>query len=196
MTEPRVEEATGTQADVTAVRAFQAGTRDAFSELVGRHQDRIYGLALKMTGSVDDALDVSQETFVKALGKLEDLRNPEFFGTWLYRIALNCAISQLRKRGRVKEAEGPGLLEQESPGRVGEPIPAHSLGDKERREMVHAALDELPEAQRVAVVLCDLEGQSYESIATLLDISRGTVMSRIHYGRRRLREKLSGYLDR
>ena len=62
--------------------------------------------------------------------------------------------------------------------------------------MVHAALDELPEAQRVAVVLCDLEGQSYESIATLLDISRGTVMSRIHYGRRRLREKLSGYLDR
>ncbi len=191
MGEPQRDQASGTTADEKAVVAFQAGDRAAFDQLVHRHQQRIYGLALKMTGAPDEALDVCQESFVKALGKLGSLQNPQYFGTWLYRIALNTAISQLRKRGR--EAENPQVLERE--GKSGEPTPSHSLGQKERREMVQAALAELPEAQRVAIVLCDLEGQSYEAIATLLDISKGTVMSRIHYGRRKLRERLSRYLD-
>ena len=106
----------------------------------------------------------------------------------------NQARSESRPRtgGRLTETTEPGILERK--GHDGK-TPAVSLGDKEKREMVNAALAELPEAQRVAIVLCDLEGQSYEAIATLLDISRGTVMSRIHYGRRKLREKLSRYLD-
>lgn len=197
MGDSHVERTTAaTAADAQAVRAFQAGERERFSELVTRHKDRIYGLALKMTGSVDDALDVSQDTFIKALSKLDGLQSPEYFGTWLYRIGLNSAISLLRKRGRVKEADNPEVLEQGRPDNPGLPTPAASLGDKERRELVQRALAELPEAQRLAVVLCDLEGQSYEAIATLLDISKGTVMSRIHYGRKRLREKLARYLER
>lgn len=186
------ERARAAAADAEAIGRFLQGQRNAFAELVERHQPRIYHLALRMTGSADDALDVTQDAFAKALTKLAGLDEPRYFGSWLYRIAVNTAISRGRRASKAPTNEDPTMIADRAPSPSGGPSDAAEAD--ERAAAVHAALAELPPAQRAAVTLCDLEGHSYQAIARLLDQPIGTVMSRIHYGRKKLRARLQAVL--
>lgn len=180
--------------DARAVRAVRAGRREAFAELVHRHQERVHRLCVRVLGSEDDALDAVQDAFARALVRLHTLDEPRYFGTWLYRIALNGACTARRARKRAPEA----LVDPDGASAPADvrPAPGETAAARELSRVLREALDELPEAQRLAVALCDLEGHSYAAIATLLAISKGTVMSRIHYGRQRLRAILERRLGR
>jgi RNA polymerase sigma-70 factor (ECF subfamily) len=168
------------RSDAQLLDAFVAGERSAFEELVRRHEDRLFGLALRMTGNRADALDATQDAFVAAFRRAPSFRGDAAFGTWLYRIAINATQDLLRKRGRdvvseTEEAEAPVRSAVE---RVEDAVVA--------RVDVARALAALPEEYREAVVMHDLGGVPYEEIAQLTGAPMGTVKSRISRGRRQL----------
>lgn len=156
---------------------FVAGEEAAFDTLMRRHEDRVFGVALRMTGDRADALDATQDTFVQAFRRAGSFRGDAAFGTWLYRIAINACHDLLRRRGRapVPEADLPEAAADE---RIDERVAA--------RLDVSAALALLQEDYRVAVVMHDLGGIPYEDIAAEVGVSIGTIKSRISRGRRRL----------
>lgn len=160
-----------------------AGDRRAFDELIRRHEDRIFALALKMTGQRADALDAAQEAFIAAFRRAGSFRGDAAFSTWLYRIAINTCTDLLRRRARSPVADGePG----EQP-RQDRPGLDDLVGLRLELEQALAALS--PE-YREAVCLFDLGGVPYEEIARITGVSLGTVKSRISRGRRRLAELL------
>jgi RNA polymerase sigma-70 factor (ECF subfamily) len=173
------------RSDEELLDAFVSGERTAFEELVRRHEDRLFGLALRMTGNRTDALDATQDAFVAAFRRARSFRGDAAFGTWLYRIAINATQDVLRKRSRNIVAETD---EEDAPGapratqRVEDAVVA--------RVDIARALAELPEEYREAVVMHDLGGVPYEEIAQLTGVPMGTVKSRISRGRRRLAELL------
>jgi RNA polymerase sigma-70 factor (ECF subfamily) len=172
------------RADERLLSDFLAGDRRAFDELVARHEDRLFALALRMTGNRADALDATQDAFVAAFRRAGSFRGDAAFGTWLYRIGINAAQDLLRKRGRehAEPLDEPSGSQPEAPDRVDETIVA--------RVDVGRALASLPEEYREAVVMHDLGGVPYEEIAQLTGAPMGTVKSRISRGRRRLAELL------
>ncbi|HVL65394.1 MAG TPA: sigma-70 family RNA polymerase sigma factor [Actinomycetota bacterium] len=163
--------------DAELVTRFVAGEEPAFAALMRRHEDRVFALALRMTGDRADALDATQDAFIQAFRRAPGFRGDSAFGTWLYRIAINACHDLLRKRGRapVPEAELP---ERADTARVDDATAA--------RVDIAAALARLQEDYRTAVVLHDLGGVPYEEIAVETGVSIGTVKSRISRGRRRL----------
>ena len=178
--------------DQQLIQECLAGRTDAFGQLVVRYQDRLYNTLVKMLGSADDARDVSQDAFVHAFQKLGTFRGKSAFYSWLFRIAINAAVSEKRKVRR-KSASIDAMREQAGI----EPIdshptatPSHALELSERQSMVRTALAELPEDYRTVLVLKEIEGLKYEEIAELIDRPVGTVRSRIHRARMELRNKL------
>jgi RNA polymerase sigma-70 factor (ECF subfamily) len=168
------------RSDEKLLEAFLAGERAAFEELVRRHEDRLFGLALRMTGNRSDALDATQDAFVAAFRRAPSFRGDAAFGTWLYRVAVNVTQDLLRKRSRdvVSEMEGE---EHAATG------PAERVEDAAvARIDVARALAELPEEYREAVVMHDLGGVPYDEIARITQTPMGTVKSRISRGRRQL----------
>jgi RNA polymerase sigma-70 factor (ECF subfamily) len=168
------------RSDEQLLEAFVSGERAAFEELVRRHEDRLFGLALRMTGNRTDALDATQDAFVAAFRRARSFRGDAAFGTWLYRIAINATQDVLRKRGRVvlsatEESEAPAAAGTD---RVEDAVVA--------RLDIARALAALPEEYREAVVMHDLGGVPYEEIAQLTGVPMGTVKSRISRGRRQL----------
>ncbi len=177
--------------EAKAIRAVLDGNTNAFDDLVLEYQDRVYHIALKMTGSEEDAFDLSQETFLKAFRTLKSFRGEASFGTWLYRLASNLCIDFLRKKKRRGSASLVSLDEEEAPGRPRELPdlryePQNELERKETREKVRAGLRRLPEEQRLILVLRDVEGLSYQEIGDVLKLEQGTVKSRIYRARARL----------
>lgn len=173
-------------ADQLLIDRALTGHREAFGELVVRYQDRLFASMLGVTGSSEESEDVVQEAFVRAFLKLDTFKSNSQFFTWLYRIAFNVALSRHRKR-RSKVSLDLGddnnpmdpIDKSESPD---EPM----LRD-ERVEMVRIALDQLSEDHRTVLVLRELEDASYEDIAEILNISIGTVRSRISRARAQLK---------
>lgn len=161
-------------------RAFLGGDQGAFDGLMRRHEDRIFSLALRMTGDRADALDATQDAFLSAFRQAAKFRGDSSYGTWLYRIAMNACHDLLRKRSRFVHQEEPP--ESVAPDRVEDPVVA--------RVDIAQALARLPEDYREAVVLHDLGGVPYEEIATITSTNIGTVKSRISRGRKRLAEEL------
>lgn len=170
--------------DEELLERHRAGDRRAFDELVRRHEDRIFALALKMTGQRADALDATQEAFVAAFKRAASFRGDAAFGTWLYRIAINACTDLLRRRARSPVAGEHEPAEQPRPDRPGLD---ELVGLRLELEQALAALS--PE-YREAVCLFDLGGVPYEEIARITGVSLGTVKSRISRGRRRLAELL------
>jgi RNA polymerase sigma-70 factor (ECF subfamily) len=168
------------RSDEQLLDAFVTGERSAFEELVRRHEDRLFGLALRMTGNRADALDATQDAFVAAFRRAPSFRGDAAFGTWLYRIAINATQDLLRKRGRdvVSETEETEAPVRSAVERVEDAVVA--------RVDVARALAALPEEYREAVVMHDLGGVPYEEIAQLTGTPMGTVKSRISRGRRQL----------
>ena len=165
---------------------FVAGDRDAFPVLVRRHEDRLFALAMRMTGNRADALDATQDAFVAAFRRARSFRGDAAFGTWLYRIAINACQDLLRRRKPESSRDADETAEDPiatgASARVEDVVGA-------RVDLVRA-LAELPEEYREALVMHDLGGVPYEEIALLTETKIGTVKSRISRGRQRLAELL------
>jgi RNA polymerase sigma-70 factor (ECF subfamily) len=186
--------------DNLLVRDAKAGNHGAFGELVRRYQDRVYTIILGQLLSREDALDLTQEVFLKAHRRLVDFREDCVFYTWLYRIAVNSCIDFARRRRRQQE---PFSLESEVLAEAGyEPVderagadPERSLVNKELGALLRNAVQALPEPLRLAVILHDVEGLPQKEIADIMGCPLGTVKSRIQRGRYELRDRLRGYLN-
>ena len=167
--------------DEDLLRRFIDGSEAAFTDLVRRHEDRIFALALRMVGDRALALDATQDAFLAAFRRAQSFRGDSAFGTWLYRIAINACKDLLRKKKRWGDPEEAPEEEGGAPG------PSVEDSVSERLDLVEA-LGQLPEEYREAVVMYDLGGIPYEEIARITSSNLGTVKSRISRGRRRLAE--------
>ncbi len=185
--------------DHALIRRAIGGEKEAFSELVRRYQARAYGVAVGIVGNRDDALDVVQDSFVKAYNALRDFRFDAKFYTWFYRLLMNKAIDKVREVSRNPQAAfDETYMKREDGEAVGHAEfyekPDDAVARQELRRVMKQAIDSLPEHHRTVIVLREIEGLSYQEIAEILGISIGTVMSRIHYGKEKLRDLLSDYV--
>lgn len=160
----------------------------AWDDVVRDHGDRVFRLAYRLTGNRHDAEDLTQEVFVRVFRSLSQY-TPGTFEGWLHRITTNLFLDGVRRKARIRFDALPEDAGDRLAGR--DPGPAQTYEDATYDADIQAALDQLPAEFRAAVVLCDVEGLSYEEIADVLDIKLGTVRSRIHRGRAQLREALA-----
>ncbi len=167
------------------VSRAQDGDRNAFNELVRMHAQGVLNVIYRMCGNAQVAEDAAQETFIQAWLKLQSYRLGTSLRNWLYRIAVNTAIDMLRKEKRILS----GVIEDMNL-RDSQPGPEAMAANLERTEMVQEAVLALPDASRAVLVLREFEGLSYKEISESLEIPVGTVMSRLNYARKLLREKL------
>jgi RNA polymerase sigma-70 factor, ECF subfamily len=176
--------------DESLLAAHLRGDPRAFGTLVTRHERRIYGLCLRILGNREDAEDATQEAFLAALRKAATFRRAAAFSTWLYRIAVNAATDQARRRGRARLT----TLDPEDAGVVADP--GADVGEAVTAAVVvQSALTKVPEEFRVAVVLCDLYRVPYADAAQILEVPVGTVKSRVFRGRAALAACLAGTHD-
>ena len=171
------------------VVAFQSGREEGFNRLVLRHKDRIFGLCRRLLGDREEAEDVAQEVFVRVYHGLGAFRLEAKFSSWLYRIAVNACKNRMDSK-EYREARGRRDLEAADAEGISSPSPAQELEAKDRRRLIEAAIQRLPEEQRLLVVLRDVEGRSYEEIAESTGLNPGTLKSRLNRGRRQLQEWL------
>ena len=178
------------------------GDEDAFAELVARYRNQITSYIYRMTNDYDGAVDLAQETFMRVFRAAGRYQTTHAFSTYIYRIATNLAISELRKRKRRRLVSLTGLLTSadgqeprdfDAPDE--RPLQDVSLVDSERRRVVKRAISTLPEKYRAPLVLRDVEGKSYDEIAAILRTSEGTVKSRINRARNFLRDKMRSYVQ-
>ncbi len=181
--------------DKSLVQAAQKGDMGAFEELVARHRDKIYARAYSMMRNEEEAIDLSQEAWVKAWQRLKQFQGESSFGTWMTRIVINLCLDQLRRHKRQR-AESIEAMDEESGGVERQmPVvtvnPTEGLERVELRQRIDQALSQLSEAHRTAIVLCEFEGMEYKEIAKAMECSIGTVMSRLFYARRKMAALLS-----
>lgn len=176
--------------DVTLVGLAKAGDLRAFEELVTRHRDKIYSRAFSMMRNEEDAVDLSQEAWVKAWQRLVQFQGESSFATWMTRITINLCLDELRKQKRVK-AESIEQIEEESGGIERHlPIlpadPTQGLERAELRSRIDEAMAQLSHEHRTVLILHEFEELEYKQVAKRMGCSLGTVMSRLFYARRRL----------
>ena len=168
------------------------GNASSFGELVRRYQDRLFHSIFRMVNNAEDAHDVVQEAFLSAYQSLDSFKGDSLFFTWLYRIAVNTAISLKRKQRVVISIDavrnGEPLIEPSDPSEVNRP--GHALEQAEQETRVHQALSRLSPEHRAVLVMKDMEGQKYEDMADVLGVPIGTIRSRLHRARLELREIL------
>lgn len=174
----------------------QQGDEDAFAQLLDTHQSKVYGLTLRLTGSPEDAMELTQETFFNAWRGLPSFHQESKFSTWLYRLATNATIDFLRKEKRRRSLSISSLsVEDDEDQRVLDIpdlrfIPQNEAERRELQEAVHRGLARLSDEHRQVLVLRELNGLSYGEIAQVLSIEEGTVKSRISRARLALRKIL------
>jgi RNA polymerase sigma-70 factor (ECF subfamily) len=179
--------------DREAVRRVQAGDTEAFEPLVEKYKRKVFRLAYQVLRDQEEALDVAQEAFVKAFRALPAFKGDSAFYTWLFRITMNVALDRKRQRAtRAKSfgAEDVPPEEWERTATSTDPDPEDVATGVERRERIRKGLASLSEHHRTIIILSDIEGLQYREIAEVLGIPMGTVMSRLHHARKRLREVL------
>ena len=184
----------------TAGVTVQNADRKTFDDLVHRCHKQAYNVAYRMTGNHADAEDLTQDTFLKAFRFFANYNRSMPFENWLYRIMSNVFVDTLRRRPKaqirsldepIRQEEGETTLDLPDSAEGPEAITLSNELDAE----MQAALNTLPEDFRLTVILCDIEGLSYEEISEVMGCSIGTVRSRLHRGRKLLREKLRPYFD-
>nr|WP_268805572.1 RNA polymerase sigma factor SigE [Marinactinospora thermotolerans] len=159
----------------------------SWDEVVRTHSARVYRLAYRLTGNQHDAEDLTQEVFIRVFRSLANY-TPGTFEGWLHRITTNLFLDMARRRARIRFEGLADTADERMQGR--EPSPAQAYDDRHFDADIQTALDALPPEFRAPVVLCDIEGLSYEEIAATLGVKLGTVRSRIHRGRAQLRNAL------
>jgi len=166
--------------DELLVQRFVAGDVNAFTELVTRHEPHVYRLCLRILSDRDDAADATQDAFLVVVRKLDQFRGDAAFSTWLHRVTVNVCYDHLRKAQRRPVVR---RLDDDQPEpEAGPPVADHAEAVADAHD-VAAALAEVPEDFRVALVLADVQDLPYEEIARVLDVPVGTVKSRVHRGR-------------
>ena len=180
--------------DRELVLRCQRNESRAFDELVARHQDRVFTAVTRFCGNAEDAADIVQRAFINAFRKIQEFKGDSAFSTWIYRIAFNQAISFRRENRRPSIS----LHAKDEDGLIAEPVddraPGESMETEETRKKVQQALELLDEQDRQIIILKDLQGHSYDEIAAILQIPKGTVRSRLHRARMELKEKLKPIL--
>ncbi|HYE13651.1 MAG TPA: sigma-70 family RNA polymerase sigma factor [Pyrinomonadaceae bacterium] len=195
-------EVTEAMSDHRLLEATRGGDEAAFAEIVRRYRNQITNYVYRMTNDYDLAVDLAQETFMRVYLAAERYQTSFAFSTYIYRIATNLAISELRRRKRRRLVSLTGFFrESERGGEAAEldlpdlsPLQDTSVAEGERRAAVARAIATLPEKYRAPLVLRDVEERSYEEIASILQMSEGTVKSRINRARSFLRDKLRAYI--
>ena len=188
--------------DHSLLASAREGDESAFAELVRRYRGQITNYTYRVVGDYETAVDLAQETFLRVFRAAERYQSSYAFSTYIYRIATNLAISELRKRKRQRLVSLTGFFQPREQGGDDceldpadlRPLADTSLVEDERRQAVSRAIATLPEKYRVPLVLRDVEERSYEEIARILEMSEGTVKSRISRARAFLRDKLRQYL--
>jgi len=180
-----------------------------FKSVVRRYENRVYSAALRIVGTAEEAEEVVQDTFMKMHQNIASFKLRSSLAAWLFRIMHNVCMDKLRSRQRRKVFQmwsfDPSSAGSREAGEEGmhvavnvadtSPNPSEQLAANEQEEVIERSLRALPEAQRTVVVLHDLEGFSYQEIAEIVGGSIGTVRSRLHYGRLKLRELLEPYFE-
>ncbi|MFL6284849.1 MAG: RNA polymerase sigma factor [Pyrinomonadaceae bacterium] len=199
---PSDGESVGEMTDHCLIEATKAGDEVAFAEIVRRYRNQITNYVYRMTNDYDLGVDLAQETFMRVYAAAERYQTTYAFSTYIYRIATNLAISELRRRKRRRLISLSSFFrERESPSDTCEldiqdagPLQDATYVEDERRAAVARAIATLPEKYRAPLVLRDVEERSYEEIACILQMNEGTVKSRINRARTFLRDKLQAYL--
>lgn len=187
------------------LRKAQTGDRFAYGQIVRLYQDRLYNAILRLVGDPDEAIELTQETFTRGLEKIETFRGESGAYTWLFRIGMNLAISQLRRsrRRRTFSLDGssePARRDDQASGLMSrmeqyrDASPDQALEDRERAEQVVAALGRLDPEYRAVLVMRDIEGFDYQQMADLLSLPLGTLKSRLFRARVALRDELLAYM--
>jgi RNA polymerase sigma-70 factor (ECF subfamily) len=182
--------------DETLVKLAQKGDTGAFEELVARHRDKVYARAFSMVRNEEEAVDLSQEAWVKAWQRLKQFQGEASFLTWMTRIVINLCLDHLRRQKRQR-AESIEHLEEELGG-VERQMPVVTVNPTERlerselRARIERALSQLSYEHRTVIVLHEFEEMEYKQIAKVMKCSIGTVMSRLFYARRKMAVLLSG----
>jgi len=174
------------------VSRCQQGDQDALREIFDRYHKKVYRIAYGVVRSREEALDVVQEVFIKLFRTIRNFKGESRFYTYLYRMAMNSAIDHARKMKKTSaiSIEEEGFPLPDTP----EGRPDRVLLHKELEGKVKEALEKLPKDQRAAILFREVEGLSYEEIAEAMGCSIGTVMSRLHYGRKRMQDMLKDYV--
>jgi RNA polymerase sigma-70 factor (ECF subfamily) len=197
------------QQDVELLRKAQGGDRAAFGQLVIHFQDRLFNAVLRLVGDPEEARELTQEAFTRALVKIDSFRGDAAPYTWLFRIAVNLAISQLRKTQRRRvfsldrpsgngaagaehEDQASSLIDRVAQARGDDP--AQVVENRERDQQVLAALGRLDAEYRAVLVMRDIEGFDYQQMADVLGLPLGTLKSRLFRARLALRDELRAYL--
>jgi RNA polymerase sigma-70 factor (ECF subfamily) len=186
------------ESDLQLVARLQKGDKSAFREIVRRHQDKVYRLALRLTRDEARAQDAMQDAFLQVYRKIEQFQENSAFTTWLYRITVNAALMRLRseKRHRATSLEeaSPRYTEQ---GEIAEPVDDWSTavdedaGNRELAQHAQVAIDQLPDTYKSVFVLRELEDMSTEDVAQILELTVPTVKTRLHRARLALRKALA-----
>jgi RNA polymerase sigma-70 factor, ECF subfamily len=171
------------------IEACQRGDDDAFRVLFETHKDRVYSIALRYAGDSAVAMDIAQDTFVKLLSGIRQFRGDASFESWLYRMVVNSCLDYHRKRRRLLPLLEDALDVFRAPAEGA----LHEMLREEQEERVQQVVAQLPEEQRIVVVLRYTEGRSYEEIADLLGCRRGTVASRLSRAHKALERRLSHF---
>ncbi|MEI8357069.1 MAG: sigma-70 family RNA polymerase sigma factor [Deltaproteobacteria bacterium] len=190
------------RADADLVRQAGEGDRDAFRELFERYQRRVLSVVMGMLHDRDAALDVTQDTFIKAYRSIDRFKGEASFYTWIYRIAVNLAIDWQRREWRrpmaapTRSPSGDGP-EEDAIDRIGDETPGNdpflATRDRQLRERVREAIEELTPDHKAVILLREVEGLSYDEISRAMQCSIGTVMSRLHYARKKLQKRLKEF---
>jgi RNA polymerase sigma-70 factor, ECF subfamily len=185
--------------DHALIEATRKGDDEAFAEIVNRYRNPITNYLYRILNDYDEAVDLAQETFVRVFFAAERYHTGYAFSTYLYRIATNLAISEIRKRKRRKLLSLTGLFSADGEAETDFNPPDEKqladadLLDEERKQVIARAIAALPEKYRLPIVLRDVEGKSYEEVAAILELGLGTTKSRISRARGLLKEKLKHY---
>jgi RNA polymerase sigma-70 factor (ECF subfamily) len=186
--------------DHTLIEATRNGDEQAFAEIVSRYRNQITNFLFRFLNDYDEAVDLAQETFVRVYFAIDRYHTQFAFSTYIYRIAANLAISEIRRRKRRKLLSLTGLFQSEDDAQVEfQPADTRNLPDAdliedERNRTIAKAIAALPEKYRLPIVLRDIEGRTYDEVAEIMGLGLGTTKSRISRARGLLKEKLSHYL--
>lgn len=184
--------------DAGLVDDFLGGEVSAFDELVRRYKDRVYNVLYRYVGNHEDALDLSQEVFVRAYRGMKEFRRESKWYTWLFSIAANLARNRIRDRHRKGRDQGTSLefLQESAPALANAALaaidsPRRQAEERELNDLLQACLTDLPDHYRMPFVLRTIDGLSYAEIAHALDCPVGTVKSRLNQARKMLYERLA-----
>jgi RNA polymerase sigma-70 factor (ECF subfamily) len=185
--------------DHALIEATKQGDETAFAEIVSRYRNPITNYLYRLLNDYEEAVDLAQETFVRVYFAAERYHTGYAFSTYLYRIATNLAISEMRRRKRRKLLSLTGLFQPEGDETTQfdvadeNPLPDANLLEDEQKQVIARAIAAMPEKYRLPIVLRDIEGKSYEEVAEILNLGLGTTKSRISRARGLLKEKLKHY---